>query len=241
MINARGGQHDGQPCGLRRAEAGGAGVKVGLRGGFGAVDAVAPFHAVEVNLQNAALAQNAFEHEGDDQLLAFAQIVALGREKQVFGELLGDGGAADDSSAALEAATVVAIPGVSNGVPVHAVVGEKGCIFRGDHGAFEVRADGVVRRPVVLPGHGVAAFEDAQFGRAHEGGAGRRNDCPQRDAQGEIALQHQAGKHEQPQQAAPQRRGSVSFHAACWRAAASSARSVASTGAVAGASPCHRV
>ena len=63
-------------------------------GGLRTKNPLAPFHVVEINLQNALFGQQGFQQQRQHQLLAFAQLLAFTREQQVLGQLLGDGGAA---------------------------------------------------------------------------------------------------------------------------------------------------
>lgn len=71
-------------------------MEVFLRGGFGAEHALAPFHVVQVDLQDALFGQQQFQRQGQHELLPLAQQGALARKQQVLGQLLGEGGAADD-------------------------------------------------------------------------------------------------------------------------------------------------
>src|ERR1700704_5189978 len=55
---------------------------------FGAEDVFAPFHDVQIDLENAALVHDGLEHRGKNRLLALAQQTALSRKEQVLCELL---------------------------------------------------------------------------------------------------------------------------------------------------------
>src|SRR4029453_13658311 len=60
-------------------------------GGFGAPHARAEFYDVQVELEDAELAEPALELPGEDGLLPLAQGAAWGRQPQILGQLLGDG------------------------------------------------------------------------------------------------------------------------------------------------------
>src|SRR3989344_4995736 len=66
-------QHYRQPRGFRGAQARGAFAEVVLRGRLGAEHALAPFHAVQINLQDALLAQQLLQQQREYKFLPLAQ------------------------------------------------------------------------------------------------------------------------------------------------------------------------
>ncbi len=91
-------------------------------GGLGAEHAHAPFRHVQIQFQYPLLAHDVFDHVGQDQFLALADIAARTRQEQVLGQLLGDGGAAAHLAAPGFLLLLVVFPGLADGVPFDAVV-----------------------------------------------------------------------------------------------------------------------
>ena len=79
-------------------EVAGGGVVVVAGGGLGAVDAGAPLDDVEIELEDALLAEDEFGDGDERGLGALAEDGAAGSEEEVFDELLGDGGAAAEAA-----------------------------------------------------------------------------------------------------------------------------------------------
>jgi hypothetical protein len=115
----------------------GGNLEVAPAGGLGAVDAVAPFDDVEIDLKDAALAPEGLDHHGDDGLLDLAQGIAGRRQEQVLGQLLADGRTAGDDAAFLQ----VLLEGVFDTFPVEAFVFQEAAVLGGDDGAFQVNGD----------------------------------------------------------------------------------------------------
>lgn len=113
-------------------------------GCVGAVDAGSPFDNVEVELQNAPLAEHEFGDGHEDELRALAEIGASRAEEEVFNELLGDGG----SSAAARSFKVV-FGGDLYFVPIEAVMLVEAGIFRGDDGVLKLRRNLIHRDETV--------------------------------------------------------------------------------------------
>ena len=96
---------------------------------LGAKNALAPFHVVQIDFQNAPLVQHQLQQLGQYQFLTLAQEIALARKQQVLGQLLGDGGAAIDLGRLSVVALLsfgfslgVALVSLLDGIPLHTVV-----------------------------------------------------------------------------------------------------------------------
>ena len=105
-----------------------------------------PLHRVQVNFEDFILGQHQLHHIGHADFLGLAQITAVGREKQVFGQLHGDGRTARDD---FTAPFVAFFCGV-DGVPIHAVVLDKARILRGHDGFFQIVRNLAVAAPIAL-------------------------------------------------------------------------------------------
>src|SRR5688500_5416012 len=79
---------------LCRSEPGGGLAEVAGARGADAIDAGPELRDVQVQLEDAALRQDALHLPGEDRLLRLAPRVARWRQPQVLHELLGDGGRA---------------------------------------------------------------------------------------------------------------------------------------------------
>ena len=189
---------------------------------------------VEVDLQDAGLAQQGLERKRQQGLLRLARHAAFATEEQVLGQLLGDGRAADhlrDAASVLalggaRLGTLVLAPGLLDRLPLDAVVFKESAVLAGDHGARQVGADGGQRHPLLRPGQPPVARHDARHLAALKGGGLRVDPVHGRDAQQEIQLQRQQRQQRQHQQAQ--------------RALHAPLRSCASTAAVSGRKPCQR-
>jgi hypothetical protein len=78
-------------------------------------DVISQLHGVQVQLENALLAERAFEPEGGDRFLDLPKRIAAGGEIEVLGELLGDGAGpaqriASSPGAAQQRHQVIAVP-----------------------------------------------------------------------------------------------------------------------------------
>ena len=127
-------------------EAAGRGLEVIARGCVGAVDAGSPFDDVEVELENALLAEDEFGGRNEGELGSFAEIRTAGAEEEVFDELLRDGG-----GTAAACAFKVVFGGNLNLMPVEAVVLVEAGVLSGDDGVLEFWGDlGDGNEPVAL-------------------------------------------------------------------------------------------
>ena len=197
-------KHGGQSGRLSCIELGRTLAEVVPGGGFGTEHALAPFHIVEVDLKNALLAQHQLQQLRQHQLLALAQKVALARQQQVLGQLLGDGGAAIDLgglavvSGGSGLGFGIALPGLLNSIPFHAMMLHEAGVFGSNHRTLEVAGDLVVVHPLLAPAQALAAVRKLPgFGALIAGGVRIQpgHDC---DACHKKQLQQQGGaKHQQ--------------------------------------------
>ena len=82
-------QQAGEHGGFRQRQLAGRLAEEAPRRRLDAVGAAAEIHAVEIDLEDVALAQAHLQPQGEDQLLQLAAERALRRQEQVLGELLG--------------------------------------------------------------------------------------------------------------------------------------------------------
>ena len=122
-------QRAGHACGqfgsLRFGELCGGFAVPMLRGGFRTVNAVAPFDNVQIQFVQAVFVGGGFQHGREHGFFGFAEIAAAFVQKQVFRQLLADGGAARADFAA----AFVALHGIFDAVPVKAAVFGKARVF----------------------------------------------------------------------------------------------------------------
>jgi len=130
------GEDGGELDGLLAADAAGRGSVVVLGGRLHAIDAGAPFDHVEVELENALLAEDEFGDGDECELRALAEDGAAGSEEEVLDELLRDGGAAADA-----AAFHIFIGSEFHGLPIEAMVLVEARVLGGDDGVLEVGRD----------------------------------------------------------------------------------------------------
>ena len=182
----RRGQDGGEARGLFAADAAGGGSVVGTADGLCAVDARAPLDEVEIELENALLAEDQL-CDGDERgLRALAEDGAAGAEEEIFDELLGERGGAADALA-----FHVAPGGELYLVPVEAVVLVEARVLGGDNGVLEAGRDlgerevGFARVVglVLEPGLEAALDVDGGGGRVDpaEGDEEERGQQPERD------------------------------------------------------------
>ena len=154
-----------------------------LRRRFCAKRIRSPFNHVQVNLKNALFIGGGFHHQGNGGFFSLAYIGFAFPQKQVFRQLLRNGGAAGfDFACAL-----VAFHRDFNAAPIKAIVVGKCGVFRGDDGLFQIVADVAIRHPIVFEGL-VAVLQGAC---AHEAGRFGRERTPKQDAAIGITLKHQ--------------------------------------------------
>src|SRR5579862_5392079 len=104
-----------------------------MRGSIGSVDAGTPFDDVEVELQNALLAEGELGDGDEGELGAFAEDGAAGAEEDVLDELLRDRGASAEA-----AAFHVGVGSELDGVPVEAVMLIEARVLGGNDGMLEI-------------------------------------------------------------------------------------------------------
>ena len=126
------GQRRRQQRRLARVELARPFVEVALRGRLDAVDAVAPFGDVEIDLDRARLRPDLAEHQRHADLDPLANGRAAWPQEQVLGGLHGDG-----RRAAARAVLAGAVDDFVQRVPVDPVVLAEAVVLRGDH-----RSDG---------------------------------------------------------------------------------------------------
>lgn len=105
-------------------------------GGLGTVDAGAPFDNVDVELEDALLAEHKLGDGNQRRLRALAEDGSAGSEKEIFDELLGEGRASADAAAFL-----IIFGGNFDGVPVEAVMLIEATVLGGDDGVLEIGRD----------------------------------------------------------------------------------------------------
>ena len=84
-------RHRSEPCRLLDRKIGRAHGKVAAGRGFTAKNTISPFDDVQVQLEDASLVEDRFEHERDQRFLGLAPIAALARQEQVLRQLLRNG------------------------------------------------------------------------------------------------------------------------------------------------------
>ena len=227
-------------------------MKVVQRCGLGAKHPFAPFHVVEVDLEDALFAQDCLQRQRQQQFLRLAQHGALARQEQVLRQLLRDGGATDDFGhhRLLRRLLVgrpafhpicrllVAAPGFLHRGPIHAAVVHKTGVFAGDDGALQVVRDAVTVHPFLRPGNLLFFDQQPPGFAALEGGGLRVQHGHECDAGDEDDLQRQNAQQQQPRDAQqlPQP-GRLGLHPPAAVSARMAARTAASTGAVSGRTP----
>lgn len=198
-----GGEDGGEACGWFAAEGSGGGGVPGAGGGLRAIDAWAPLDDVEVELEDALLAEDEFGDGDEGGFSAFAQDGAAGAEEEVFDELLGEGGGSAGAS------SFHVFGGVDLDLaPVEAVVLVETAVFRGDDGVLEIGRDlaegnegGVLTiRLVVNPGleaaldlNGGGGRVDKARGDEQEGGEKPESDESGGEREGDQAERGTAG------------------------------------------------
>jgi hypothetical protein len=141
-------------------------------GCFRAINARAPLDLVEIEFQNALLAEYHFSHGDKGELCALAEDRAAGSEKQVLYQLLRKRGASANAPA-----FHIAFRGNFHRVPIESVMLIEARVFRRDYGVLEIGRDlpqrnefvSLTIRPVMNPGLQAPL---------HVHGGGRRLDPP---------------------------------------------------------------
>jgi hypothetical protein len=122
----------------------GRGSVVVMTGRIRTVDAGSPFHHIEVELQNALLAEKEFGKRDQRELRAFAEDRAAGAEKEVLYKLLRDG-----RGSAFATAFPIFVSSDLDFVPIKAMMLVETPIFRGDDRVLKVGRDLTERNKVV--------------------------------------------------------------------------------------------
>jgi hypothetical protein len=118
------------------------------------INSRAPFDLVEIEFQNALLAEDQFGHRDKGELGALAKNGAAGSEEQIFYQLLRKGGPSANA-----AAFHIAFSSDLHRVPIESMVLVEAHVFRGDDRMLEIARDlaqqnefvSFVIRPVVNP------------------------------------------------------------------------------------------
>ena len=167
-------------------EVAGGGVEVVVAGGFGSVDAGAPLDYVEVELEDALLAEDEFGDGDEGGFGALAEEGVAGAEEEIFDQLLIDGGSAAETVFGIVVVEVT-FGGDFHGLPVEAVVLVEARVFGGDDGVLEIGGDAVEGNEVVggvvgsggEPGRDAALDVDGGGGRVEEAESGEGEDGEQ--------------------------------------------------------------
>lgn len=174
------GEDSGEAGGLITAEIAGRCSVVIIARGVGAVNAGAPLDEVEIELEDAALAEDEFGDGDQGEFGTFAKDGAAGSEEKVFDKLLSKGGGSADAVATFH----VCVGVDADLVPVEAVVLVEAGVFSGDDGVLEVGRDLAERDEAVAgvvgtmvdPGLEAALNVDGGGGRIDEAG-GEEREC----------------------------------------------------------------
>ena len=159
----------GQQRGLVRTELRGGLAKVRPRRRLRAVDAVAPLDHVEVDLEDARLAQRRLEPPRDEQLAQLAQRVLRRRQVEVLRQLLRDRAAAAEERALLE----VPLERLADLLDVDPLVLPEAGVLRDEHGPLECRRDPAVAHPPLLAARRLALGARLGGPQLDEGGRRR--------------------------------------------------------------------
>ena len=149
------GQNCREPCRLLPVDIAGRGSVVVTTRRLGTIDARTPLNHVEIDLQNAPLAEDKFGHRHQGELGTFAQDRAARSEQQVLYKLLSNGG-----SSASATALQIAFSSDFDLLPIESVVPVEARVLRCDHSVLEIGRDlaernefvSLVIRSVVNPG-----------------------------------------------------------------------------------------
>src|SRR5215813_6871802 len=112
-----------------------------LRRGFSAVHAGSPFNDVQIELENAPLAEDAFGERHERILDSLAHEGMTCGEEQVLDQLLRDRGSAAQASSVL----LLFFDSVANLLPIEAMMLVKAAVFGGNHGVLKIGRDAVER------------------------------------------------------------------------------------------------
>jgi len=165
------GEDGGELGGLLATDAAGRDSVVVLGGRLRAINAGAPFHNIQIELENALLAEDEFGYGDECGLRGFTNERSAGAEEEVFDQLLGDRGAAADA-----AAFHVFIGSEFHGLPIEAMVLVEARVFSGDNGVLEVGRDLAEGDELVVLVVGLAVNEGLEAALDVDGGRGRVNE-----------------------------------------------------------------
>ena len=136
LARARSGQNRGEPCCLFAVDVPGRGSVVVMTGRIRPIDAGSPFHHIEVELQNALLAEKELGKRDQRELRAFAEDRAAGAEEEVLYKLLRDG-----RGSAFATAFPIFVSSDLDFVPIKAMMLVETPIFRGDDRVLKIGRD----------------------------------------------------------------------------------------------------
>lgn len=154
VVSLGAGEDRGQPGRFVRGQVGGGFSEVMASRGFGPVHAASPFRDIEVQLEDPRLGQPVFERAGDQSLAGLAKQRALGRQIQIFRQLLGNGAPASLEFTRFE----IVQRGVANAFPVESLMDEEGGVLGRDHGALQLGRDPAQGCPDPLSLAGASLF-----------------------------------------------------------------------------------
>ena len=100
------------------------------------INSRAPFNLVEIEFQNALLAEDQFGHRDKRELGTLAEEGAAGSEEQIFYQLLRKGGPSSNAPA-----FHIVFSRDLHRVPIESMVLVKARVFRGDHRMLEIARD----------------------------------------------------------------------------------------------------
>ena len=164
----RSGEDGGELGALLAADAARRDSVVVLGGRLHAIDAGTPFDHVEIELENALLAEDEFGDGDECGLRALAEDGAAGSEEEVLDELLRDGRATADASA-----FHVFVGSKFHGLPIEAMVLVEARVLGGDDGVLEVGRDLAQWNELVVLVVGLAVNEGLEAALDVDSGGGR--------------------------------------------------------------------
>ena len=129
-------QNRGEPCRLLPVGVPGRGSVVVMTGRIRTINPGAPFDHVEVDLQDALLAEKELGQRHECELGAFAEDGAAGSEEEVFYKLLGNGRGSADATA-----FPIVVRSDLDLVPIEAMVLVETRIFRGNDRVLKIGRD----------------------------------------------------------------------------------------------------
>jgi hypothetical protein len=162
-----------------------------LGGGLGTVDAGAELGDIEIHLEDALLAPQRLDQDGERGLDALAEVTTARPQEQILGDLLRDG-----RSAATLARLPVAGVGLLDRFQIKTMVIPELLVLGGDRGLAQHARDFLRRHPAVI---------DLGLALQHEGRGRRRQPAQRQHGQRRQQKQHQQHPEQraQPRALAP--------------------------------------